>query len=131
MEKYLEEEYNVYESEYLIKEEEMEEYFERNGSDFFECGQGFYQDNVDFICKIGDKFYIVELKAEILSEKQDVGDRLYWVDQVTFVGYKEIPKPQPKERVNITYTLELNTDQKQALECFFKKNNIDYQSSLY
>jgi hypothetical protein len=131
MEKYLKEEYNVYESEYLTKEEEIEEYFENNGSDFFECGQGFYQDEAEFICKVGDKFYNVEIRAEVLSEKQNVGDRLYWVDNITSVEYEEIPKPQPKERINVTYTLELTRDQKIALEHFFKKNNIDYQSSLY
>jgi hypothetical protein len=131
MEKYLKEEYNVYESEDLTKEEEIKDYFDDIGSEFLDCGQGYYQDEADLICKIGEKFYNVEIKAEIFSSKQDYGDRLYWVDNITSVKYKEIPKPQPKERINATYTFNLNIDQKQTLDYFLKQNNIDYQSSVY
>lgn len=127
MEKYLKDEYNVYEDEkYLTKEEEIEEYFKDCGSDFLDCGQGYAEDEKSMICKIGDKFYEVEIKAELGSAKQDVGDRLYWIDEITSVEYKEISKPEPKEKFVCKYSLVLTEEQKYALENSMKQLHIEF-----
>ncbi|ASA22669.1 hypothetical protein [Paenibacillus donghaensis] len=126
MEKYLQEDYDVYESKYLTDKSEIVEYFEDCGREFFNCGQGYYEDEVSLICKIGDKFYDVEIQAEIGSAKQDIGDRLYWVDGINTVEYNEINKPLPKDRTIYTYELELTNDQRTILEDFMQENNIKF-----
>lgn len=125
MEKYLIEEYAVIEDKnYLLKESDIENYFGDSGNDYFDCGQGYYQDEVDLICKIGDKFYSVNIEAEITSAKQDVGDRLYWVDRISSVTYEEISKPLPKKKKRVQYDLTLTAYQKRILEDFMKENHI-------
>jgi hypothetical protein len=127
MEQYLTEEYDVFEDEnYLTNEGQIEEYFMDCGREFFECGQGYYDEEVDLICKIEDKFYVVVIRAEIMSSKQDVGDRLYWVDEIREVTYKEIEKPQPRERVRVGYNLDITEQQQSNLEYFMKQNNIKF-----
>lgn len=117
MEKYLKDEYNVFEDEkYLTKEEQIEDYFKDCGQEWLDCGQGYYQDEATILCKIGDKFFKVEIKAEIMSSKQEFGERLYWVDDIKYVNYKEIPKPIPKEKIECIYKLAITKEQKKALE---------------
>ena len=127
MEKYLIEEYNVFEDKnYLKNKNQIEDYFKDNGNDWFECGQGFCQDTAELICKIEDKFYRVNIQADIGSSKQEYGDRLYRVDCISKVEYKEINKPQPKEKISITYNLKLTKNKKNLLENFMKENNINF-----
>lgn len=125
MEKYLKEEYNIFEDEnYLKNKEDIEDYFKDDYGDLLDCGQGYYQDKANVICKIGEKFYNVTIQAEIGSAKQDYGDRLYWVEGIKSVVYEEIEKPKPKEKFKITYNLELTEYQRKMLENFFEKNYI-------
>lgn len=43
MDKYLKDEYDVYEDEKQLKNEnQIENYFKDNGTDWLECGQGYY-----------------------------------------------------------------------------------------
>lgn len=127
MEKYLIEQYDVIEDKnYLTSEDDIKDYFDDNGRDFLECGQGFYQDEAEVICKVGDKFYEVTIEAEIASAKQDVGDRLYWVDNISNVTYKEIDKPEPLSKEKVQYNLMLTSQQKYALERFMKENYIEF-----
>lgn len=98
-EEYLSEDYIFYENkDYLKHPEQIEKHFEEDYHDYFECGQGFYQDDANIICKIGDKFYSVTIYAEIWSSKQDHGDRLYWVESIKKITYEEIEKPLPKPK---------------------------------
>lgn len=98
LEEYLKDQYDVIEDrKYLKHELQIEEYFEEIYRDFFECGQGYYQDEAEVIVRIGDKFYEVTLVGELMSQKQDVGDRLYWIDNLEYVTYRVIDKPVRKE----------------------------------
>ena len=116
MEDYLKKEYNVYEDlKNLVKESQIEEYF-LDYRDIFDCGQGYYQDEVVEICKIEDNFYSVTIKAEIGSAKQDRGDRLYWVEKIESVTYEKIDKPLPKEKQKVEYSLNLTKHQYEELE---------------
>jgi len=65
-------------------------FFEDEYYDHFECGQGCYQDEATVYVKIGTKHFEVMLKAEIGSQKQDRGDRLYWAESLESVEYCEI-----------------------------------------
>ena len=125
MEQYLIEDYGVFENKnYLTKEEDIESYFKDNSYDFFDCGQGYYQDEAEAICCIGDKFYKVKIKAEIGSSKQDRGDRLYWVEDIESVTYEEIEKPKPKARMVIMYKVWVTNEEKSQLEVFMNENGI-------
>jgi hypothetical protein len=84
---------------FLSKVEDIQPYFEENYYDHFDCGQGYYDDEVTKLIKIGDKFYQVRLTADIGSAKQEYGDRLYWVDGLSSVSWMEIQPPtEPTQR---------------------------------
>lgn len=58
MEDYLKEQYDVFEDKkWLTKEEDIGDYFLDNGREHFDCGQGYYQEEVELICKVGEAFY--------------------------------------------------------------------------
>jgi hypothetical protein len=125
MEDYLTTDYGVIEQcEWLKSTEQIESYFKEDYHDYFDCGQGYCQEEADVIVKIGKKFYAVTMHAEILSSKQDVGDRLYWVEDIESVEWKEIEKPLPKTRKSSTYIFELSSEEKSLLDSFIKENNI-------
>ena len=127
MEQYLINEYNVFEDEdYLTNENQIEEYFKDNGRDWLDCGQGYAQNEAEIICKIGEKFYNVSIEAEIGSSKQDYGDRLYYIDYISYVKYEEIDKPLPKEKKRVKYELLLTKGQKKLLEDYMKEMHIEF-----
>lgn len=113
MEDYLVKDYGVVsDSTYLKEESDIKDYFMDCGHDMFDCGQGYYEDEATAIIEISGKFYKVEILASIESSKQDRGDRLYFIDEITSVTWEEIPKPAPKDKQEYTYKLILTPDQK-------------------
>jgi len=124
IDQYLIDEYNcVYDPKWLKDECQIEEYFKDNGYDYFDCGQGYSQNESNAIVKICDKYYSVDLYAEIESAKQDRGDRLYWVEDIERVEYKEIEKPIKKERKILRLELDLNVDEEREVEEFMQRFN--------
>ena len=127
MEQYLIEQYNVIEDEnYLTSEEQIESYF-KDYDEIFDCGQGYYQEKATVTCKIGDKFYEVDIYAEIGSAKQDRGDRLYWVEKIDEVVYEEVPKPEEKKKQAVQYSFSLTEKQTENLENLFAIYGFDFQ----
>jgi hypothetical protein len=125
VEDYLIKEYGVVSSsEWLKSENQIEAYFRDCYSDFFDCGQGYYEDEVDIIVKIGPKFFNVHLVVEIGSAKQDRGDRLYWTECFKSCKWEEIEKPAKKETKKVSYSFELNESQETKLNKFLKENDI-------
>jgi hypothetical protein len=125
MESYLEKDYGVIQDvEFLKSEEQIEGYFNDDYGDLFDCGQGYSQDKAKVIVKIANKFYEVTIFAEIGSAKQDRGDRLYWVESIKKVRWKEIPKPEPKEYTVYNYSFLINPDQKKILDIFLRENGF-------
>ena len=121
-EEYLIKEYGVVENAKWLKcEEQIEDYFKEDSYDLFDCGQGYSQDEASVICKIGDKFYDVLIKAEIESSKQDRGDRLYWVESIEKVTWKEIDKPMPKEKLTFSYEFTMSKDKKLSFDSYLNK----------
>jgi len=106
----------IHESKYLENESEIVAYFKDSGNEFFECGQGYYQDEAEVIAKIGNDYFIVELYAEVVSSKQDVGDRLYWVDEIYKVTYSPLSEAKVKEMKNKDITSRIANLQKQIDE---------------
>ena len=128
MEQYLINDYDVFEDiKWLTDESQIENYFTDNYDDLFDCGQGYYQDEANLICKIKDKFYGVTVKADIRSQRQDRGDDIYFVDYINSVEYEEIDKPLPKDREIVTYTISLTKSEKVSLENFMNENSLKYE----
>lgn len=128
MEKYLIEQYNVIEDKRWLKDvSDIEDYFEDIARDYMECGQGYYQDEAEFICKIGDKFYEVSVFAEIGSAKQDVGDRLYWIESIEKITYREIDKPAPKTVTSISYNVTVTSSQMTEIDAYLESKNITFE----
>lgn len=128
MDTYLIEQYDVLEdAKWLTDVSDIEAYFEDEGREYFDCGQGYYQDEAEVICKIGVKFYEVTITAEIGSAKQDRGDRLYWVESIESVSYVEIEKPQPIPVKSIRYTVDVTEYQREQLERFLNENQIKFE----
>lgn len=128
-EQYLIDDYGVFECPTLKSHLQIEKYFKSNGREYFECGQGSYQDEAYVFLKIGNKFYDVTINAEINSQRMDVGDRMYWVDKITNVEYEEVEKPEPKSRVIYKCELNLNMEQKDLFLEFIKTQNINISFS--
>ena len=128
IEDYLISQYGVYQDEkYLTHESQIEETFRDIGCEYLECGQGFYQDSAEVIAKIGKKFYKVTIYAEICSAKQDVGDRLYWVERIKSVEYEEIEKPKFKDKVYYSYEIKLSREDKILLEKYLKRKGFEWK----
>lgn len=125
MEEYSMNDYGVIEDRvYLNKEEDIVPYFEDSAYDLLECGQGYYENEKTVICHTDNKFYKVTINAEIGSQKQDRGDRLYWIEDVNSVIYEEIEKPKPKDRTTVMYKVWVTDDEKIQLEVFMNENGI-------
>ncbi len=122
---YLVKEYSVISDQKWLKStSQIEDYFKANCADHLDCGQGYYQDEAEVIAKVGPKFYLVKFSAEIESQKQDRGDRLYWVDRINCVTWEEIEKPAKKETKSFSYYFDINEDQKRQLDSFLEKAGI-------
>lgn len=130
-EEFLNIDYNIIEDKnYLTSEKKISPYFHDNGFDLFDCGQGYYTEEVDVIARIEDKFYAVNIQAEIESAKQDRGDRLYWVGSINNISWNEIPKPIPKERTLHSYSLYLTKEQQSFIDDYIKENKIKHNDEL-
>ena len=117
MEQYLNDEWGVIEDpKWLTSPDQIEDYFKDCGGDFLDCGQGFCQEEADILVKIDDQYFSVHILAEIYSAKQDIGDRLYWVESIRQVTWKEIEKPAPKRRSTIEISVNGPVDEIDALK---------------
>lgn len=76
-----------------ITKEDIVPAFQEIGKEYFECGQGYYETDVDVVIEIanGERFE-VNMTATIEGNKQDCGDRLYFVESIDKVTYKEVTK---------------------------------------
>ena len=127
-EAYLIKDYNAVENKkYLRSPLQIEDYFKEydDSSEYFECGQGYAQEEAELLVKIGNKFYNVKLHAGICSAKQDRGDRLYWVENIRKVEYAEVDKPLPKQRTQRTVILsEVSDEDMEGLMEYLRENNL-------
>jgi len=129
MEQYLIDDYGVIEDKkYLKTNDDILPYFKDVGRDYFDCGQGYYQDSAEVIVKIGDEFIKVTIIAEIESAKQDRGARLYWVESIKDVILEDMDKPEPLDRKSYKITLDnLTLNDINFIEHLLKENNFKYK----
>lgn len=129
MEEYLIKDYDVLEDErYLPSIESIVPYFKSLDSrGYFDCGEGYYQDEHEQLIKIKDKFYRVTITAEIGSQWMDVGDRVYFVESIKNVEYIEIDKPTPKKKVTTIIKVVCTRENLDSLEEFVRERAIYYE----
>jgi len=129
-EPYLLTDYDIYESEWLKHETEIKDYFSDNYEDWIEGGIGEYVDEATVIVKIGAKFYEVDIVAEMGATNKDLGVRRFYVEDITSVTWKEIPKPLPKPRTQYTFTANLTEwEYNQIVNKFDGLNLTDFSSN--
>jgi len=128
IEQWLIDQYNVIQDKkYLTSEFKIEEYFKDTGRNYLECGQGYYEDEANLLVKIGSKFFSVDIIGEVGSSKQDRGDRLYWIENIESVSYKEIDKPIKKPEEWVNFNIKISTDNKNLLEKYLKRKQIEFK----
>lgn len=74
-----------------ITEDDIIEYFKDTGREWFDCGEGYYQEEATLYAQL-DSGNIYEINMEAICEgnKTDYGDRIYFVDEITKVTFKEV-----------------------------------------
>lgn len=74
-----------------INEEDIVNYFKDNGTEYFDCGVGYYEEDAEVYVKTKDsKIFEVLIKAECVGQSNDYGDKTYFVDRIKSVNYSEI-----------------------------------------
>jgi hypothetical protein len=127
MEKYLIDDYGIIENKDLTSLDDIVEYYKDCGYELFDCGQGYYEDEKTIWVKIQDKFYSVSISAEVWGDRQDHGDKLYYVESIKSITYFEIPKPEPKEKHIIQLKMCLTDDRWCDLTAYLTANKIEYE----
>jgi hypothetical protein len=129
MEQYLIDDYGVIESEqYLQRVEDIEPYFENCSEGMFDCGRGYYQDEIYRFVKIGDKFYNVRITAVIYNHKQDRGAELYYVNSIADVTYNEIDKPLPILKKLINLEVAISDSRLAELKEWLDTHGVEYSN---
>ena len=74
-----------------LQEENIEAYFKDMGNEYFDCGEGYYQEDATIYVQLDSgKIYEIYMEATCEGDKTDWGDRIYFVDEITKVEFKEI-----------------------------------------
>lgn len=108
----------------LASPDEIRDHFIDIGREFLECGQGFFQEEATIKIFIDGKSYAVTITGSISSQKQDRGDRLYYVEDITLVTVIEISTPEPKERKNYSLPALIAATEDQYRNVLVAINNI-------
>lgn len=124
LEEYLVEQYGVImDKKYLKHTSQISNFFNDCYNDMFDCGQGYAQDEAEAIVFIDGVFYNVKITAEIGSQRQDRGDRLYWVESLESIDFEEIEKPKEKLKkiYDYSFSATLLKEEKIALDKIIKE----------
>ena len=74
-----------------LTEDDIVDYYKDMGKEYFDCGEGYYEDASTIYVELDSgKIYEVNMEAECVGNKTDYGDRIYFVDKITSVTFKEV-----------------------------------------
>ena len=74
-----------------LTEDEIVDYCKDCGKEYFDCGEGYYQDDATIYIELDSgKIYEVNMEAECEGNKTNYGERIYFVDKITSVTFKEV-----------------------------------------
>jgi len=91
----------IVENKWITQPHDIAAYFMDMGNDYLPCGQGYYTDEASVAVKIDEDYFIVQIQGEQCSSKQDRGDRLYWIEEITSVTFKPTTKKVIADAKNI------------------------------
>lgn len=67
------------------------DYYKDFGKEYFDCGEGYYEDASTIYIELDSgKIYEVNMEAECEGNKTDYGERIYFVDKITSITFKEV-----------------------------------------
>ena len=74
-----------------LNEDEIVDYYKDCGKEYFDCGEGYYQSDATIYIELDSgKIYEVNMEANCEGNKTDYGDRIYFVEKITSVTFKEV-----------------------------------------
>ena len=74
-----------------LTEDGIVDYYKDCGKEYFDCGEGYYEDASTIYIELDSgKIYEVNMEAECEGNKTDYGERIYFVDKITSVTFKEV-----------------------------------------
>lgn len=74
-----------------LNEAGIVDYYKDCGEEYFDCGEGYYEDASTIYIELDSgKIYEVSMEAECEGNKTDYGERIYFVDKITSVTFKEV-----------------------------------------
>ena len=74
-----------------LTKDEIIDYYKDFGKEYFDCGEGYYEDASTIYIELDSgKIYEVNMEAECEGNKTDYGERIYFVDKITSVTFKEV-----------------------------------------
>ena len=74
-----------------LTEGEIVDYYKDCGKEYFDCGEGYYEEATTIYVELDSgKIYEVNMEAECEGNKTDYGERIYFVDKITSVTFKEV-----------------------------------------
>ena len=74
-----------------LTEDGIVDYYKDCGKEYFDCGEGYYEDATTIYVELDSgKIYEVNMEANCEGNKTDWGDRIYFVDEITSVTFKEV-----------------------------------------
>ena len=74
-----------------LTEDEIVDYYKDMGKEYFDCGEGYHEDTSTIYIELDSgKIYEVNMEAECEGNKTDYGERIYFVDKITSVTFKEV-----------------------------------------
>ena len=74
-----------------LTEDGIIDYYKDCGSEYFDCGEGYHQDDATIYIELDSgKIYEVKMEANCEGNKTDYGDRIYFVEEITSVTFKEV-----------------------------------------
>ncbi len=82
----------LYNKDYTLEnKEQIEEYFKDSGYNlFYDADPYDYETERTTILKIKDKYYRITIEVTMIGERQDVGEKIYHIDSIDSVTYKEV-----------------------------------------
>lgn len=136
MENYLKEDYgvvNLEEDQYFhiegndSIEESIGKFVKEYACELFDCGQGYYEESADELMYYNGQLYNAHVVAEIMSAKQDRGDRLYWVEGIKSIEVEAIEMLEPKEKQNLRLDLlDISKDQFNQVRNMLSDLGVEY-----
>ncbi len=126
MENYLKKGFILIEESWLDSESKFEEFFTSDYAELYvDQDQNHPTPKLEFLVKIGNRFFEVCMRLEWNLRKHYSGDMRYFFDGIEDLDWKEIHELPQKPKREWNWKMELDDDQFVRLIQFLKDNKIE------